>query len=314
MGNSGSNAGRTPQITDESLAAEKKKLEAYTVVPSKASAAAPSIEDLVKSVESGAVTNSAKDLKQFEEFRNELLSFSLGESAFDYAERLFAAQPNNPHLMALLAETATSYDEVKNKDMRRHWVDRMDLLQRAVDVSRKCIKENPDFGPCYRTYVTAACRASESLYYYRWMKGMGLTENYHGIMKRVEKAVELMPEDGDVANMGASLNARCAGFAFFPYICYNWMYGLPSKKQLLDKACQYGTIAVQRDPGNLEFMCRLGSAYYQNKELDKARKCYRAVRDEMIPRSLADEKWQSMAHTMVATGFDKNRRWNLPFS
>lgn len=103
-------------------------------------------------------TTSECDYDKYIQFRDELFSFSLGESAFDYAERLFQKTPDRPQVMALLGQTAALYDKKKNKVFRDHWCDRLDLLQRGVDVSRKCIKEHPQYGPCYRSYVMCATR------------------------------------------------------------------------------------------------------------------------------------------------------------
>eukprot|EP00758_Cryptobia_borreli_P013049 Tbor_TRINITY_DN5801_c4_g2::TRINITY_DN5801_c4_g2_i1::g.6584::m.6584 len=309
-------------LSEEIIAKDKVRTEAHTVVPSKIVQKAPEIYKLVENsaLDNGDNTDSSKkavDNNQHEEFvkfRDELLSFSLGEAAFDYAERLYTAQPNNPQVMALLSETAVLYDKSKNKERRNHWVDRMDLLQRAIDISRKCIHDNPEYGPCYRTYVMAATRASEAVYYLRWMKGMGLAENYNAIMLRGEKAVELLSSDAETCNAIACLNARCAQFTYPPYSWYTWYCGVPSNKVLLDRAIVYSKRAVERDPKSLEYMCRLGGAYYHSNELDKARRCFSAVRDEMVPNDIADTKWQTISHTLLAAGFDKNKKWNLAFS
>eukprot|EP00388_Colpodella_angusta_P043132 GDKK01058551.1.p1 GENE.GDKK01058551.1~~GDKK01058551.1.p1 ORF type:complete len:202 (+),score=0.18 GDKK01058551.1:79-606(+) len=174
--------------------------------------------------------------------------------------------------------------------------------------------ENPEYEPCYRTYVVAASRASESLYYYRSMRSMGLTENYHAIMKRGEQALALEPTDALVAETLGSLNGRCSQWCYFPYGLYNWYYGLPSKKQLLVKAIHFNQLAVENDPANLESMYRLGATYYQADKLSDARRCFNIVRDEMLPKSLGDSKWQDQAHTMLAAGFEKKAKWNMRFS
>lgn len=296
--------------TPEQLQKDKEHAEKHTFVRTKIADKSPNFAEFSEDLKE---KTSESDFEKFQAFRNELLAFSLGESAFDYAERLYHAQPDNRHVMALLAETACIYDGTKNKHMRGHWVDRLDLLQRAIDVSRKCIKENPDFQPCYRTYVVAATRASESLYYYRYMRGMGLTENYHAIMKRGEQALALEPNDALVLNTLGSLTGRCSQFSYFPYGLYNWYYGLPSKKKLLEKSIYFNKRATEVDPGNLEAMVRLASSYYQAEKYSDARRCYSKVRDEMVPRSLDDAKFQDQAHTMLAAGFETKARWNMRF-
>ena len=297
--------------TPEQLQKDKEHAEKHTLIRNKDTAKSPNFAEFSETL---AEKTTESDFERFQAFRNELLAFSLGESAFDYAERLYAAQPDNKQVMALLAETACLYDGTKNKHMKGHWVDRLDLLQRAIDVSRKCIKDNPDFQPCYRTYVVAATRASESLYYYRWMRGMGLAENYNAIMKRGEESLDLEPHDALVLTTLGSLTGRCSQFTRFPYNVYSWYQGVPSRQRLLEKSIDFNTRALEVDPGSMEAMVRLGQAYYQADRLADARRCFSAVRDEMVPRSLSDAKYQDQAHTMLAAGFETKTKWNMRFS
>jgi tetratricopeptide (TPR) repeat protein len=262
-----------------------------------------------------ALKDAAGDgsFSNYVKFRDELLSFSLGESAFDYAERLFKEHPDSKEVMALLAETCVLYDKTKNKHIRKHWVDRMDLLQRGIDVSRKCIKENPEFGPCYRGYVLNAVRASEAVYHYRWMKSVGLMENFKPIMKRGVEAMQLCPEDPDVPSMLGSMCSRIAYSWYNPYRIFGRMYEVPPKQELYKEAIKFLTTAQQNDPGSLEISFRLGQAYHFSGDFANARRQYCRVRDEMTPRDLHEEKWQGLAHTELTTGLQKTK-WNVPFA
>ncbi|CAD2213007.1 hypothetical protein AGDE_07088 [Angomonas deanei] len=214
--------------------------------------------------------------------------------------------------MALLSET-TPLRRKKNKMYRDHWADRLDLLQRGVDVSRKCIKENPDYGPCYRSYVICATRESEALYYWKSLTGLGLVENYKAIVRRGNQGMALMPSDPDIPNALGALCARCAYHWYEPSRLYSLFYGLPSRKVLLDQSIQYHKKACENDPNNLEYACRLAQAYYQRGDMANARRWYVRVRDEMPPQHLDDEVWQGLAHTQLATAFMKTQ-WNVPFA
>ncbi|EPY33189.1 hypothetical protein STCU_02440 [Strigomonas culicis] len=215
--------------------------------------------------------------------------------------------------MAVLAETATLYDRTKNKVYRSHWVDRLDLLQRGVDVSRKCMKEHPTYGPCYRTYVLCATREAEALYYLKSLTGLGLLENYNAIMKKGKEGMELMPEDADLPNALGALSARCAYPWYSPTRWYGRWYEVPSQQELLDKSIQLHLKAAERDPSNLEYACRLAQVYFQKGDMPNARRWYVKVRDEMPPQQLDDSRWQGLAHTQLATSFAKSK-WNVPFA
>jgi tetratricopeptide (TPR) repeat protein len=265
------------------------------------------------SASSGEGDSLADALPKYLAFRAELFSFAVGESAYDYAERLYRENPKSKEIMALLAETTCMYDTKKVKAQRNHWIDRMDLLQRGIDISRKCIKENPDYGPCYRSYVICASRAADNLYFYRWLEGMGVVENYHAIMRRGKKAMELNPTDPDVPNMLGALNARCVYNWTNPYKIFTLYHRLPSADELKHESVKYHKIAAERDPDSPELMCRLAQAYFLAGDFQNARRCYMKVRDEIPPRELKDDKWQSLAHTQLATAFAKNK-WNVPFA
>lgn len=258
------------------------------------------------------LAENASEYTQYTNFRNELLDFALGESAFDYAERLFAEKPDSPEVMALLAETTFLYDKTKNKVSREHWCDRLDLLQRGVDVSRKCINENADYGPCYRTYVMCAARESEALYYMKSLTGLGLVENYQAIMRKGAKGMELLPTDAEIPNTLGALCARCSFRWYDPSRLYAWYYGLPPTRKLRELSIDFHRKACENDPKNLEYACRLAQAYFQKGDLANARRWYIKVRDEMPPQKLKDEKWQGVAHTQLSTSFAKPK-WNVPF-
>lgn len=261
----------------------------------------------------GEVTTAEKQFNEYKSFRDELLKFSLGESAYDYAEQLFNKQPNDPEVMALLAETTVLYDKTKNKVFRDHWCDRLDLLQRGVDVSRKCINDHPEYGPCYRTYVMCATRESEALYYIKSMQGMGLIENYQAIMNKGKRGMELLPKDAEMPNTLAALCARCAYKWYDPTRWYAMWYGLPPWRTLLKESVELSKRAVENDPKNLEYACRLAQAYFQLGDYANARRWFVKVRDEMPPQDLKDERWQGVAHTQLSTAFSKPK-WNVPFA
>ncbi|KAL7707559.1 hypothetical protein N2W54_007463 [Lotmaria passim] len=258
-------------------------------------------------------SSESKDFSHYKEFRDQLLDFALGESAFDYAERLFKEQPDSPEVMALLAETTFLYDKTKNKVSREHWCDRLDLLQRGVDVSRKCINENTDYGPCYRTYVMCATRESEALYYMKSLTGLGLVENYKAIMSKGIKGMELLPSDAEIPNTLGAMCARCSFRWYDPSRLYAWYYGLPSTRKLREMSVEFHKKAVKNDPKNLEYACRLAQAYFQLGDYVNARRWYVRVRDEMPPQELKDEKWQGVAHTQLSTSFSRPK-WNVPFA
>ncbi|CBZ26302.1 conserved hypothetical protein [Leishmania mexicana MHOM/GT/2001/U1103] len=259
------------------------------------------------------VATNTTDYHEYIQFRDQLLSFALGESAFDYTERLFAQKPDSPEVMALLAETTFLYDKTKNKVSRGHWCDRLDLLQRGVDVSRKCINENKDYGPCYRTYVMCATREAEALYYMKSFTGLGLVENYQAIMRKGVRGMELLPTDAEIPNTLGALCARCCFRWYDPSRAYAWFYGLPTTRRLRELSVDFHKKACENDPKNLEYACRLAQAYFQLGDLANARRWYVKVRDEMPPQELKDEKWQGVAHTQLSTAFVKPK-WNVPFA
>lgn len=280
--------------------------------PSKAAAApaAAAVADTsVEASKDAHMDNYAK----YQEFRDQLLSFALGESAFDYAEQLFAKNPDSPEVMALLAETCALYDETKNKVSREHWCDRLDLLQRGVDVSRKCFNEHPEFGPCYRTYVICATRESEALYYFKSLEGLGLLENYNAIMKRGLKGMQLMPDDAELPNALAALNARSAYKWHDPTRWYARWYGVPPEREALRKSIELSLVATKNDPQNLEYAARLAMSYFQAGDFANSRRWFVRVRDDMPPQTLRDERWQGLAHTQLSTSFTKSK-WNVPFA
>lgn len=257
--------------------------------------------------------SGSADYAKYVDFRNQLLTFAMGESAYDFAEQLFKKDPNNAEVMALLAETTALYDATKNKMARGHWCDRLDLLQRGVDVSRKCFNENPEYGPCYRSYVICATRESEALYFFKSMQGVGLVENFHAIMKRGQQGMDLMPEDAEMPNALGALCARCVYRWYDPTTLYAMYYGLPAKRELQHMAIEYHTQACKKDPKSLEYALRLAQAYFQSGDMNSARRWYIRVRDEMPPNALHDERWQGVAHTQLSTSFVKSK-WNVPFA
>lgn len=250
----------------------------------------------------------ANDMDRYERFRDELMSFMLGEAAYDYAERLYADHPDDPSVMAFLGETVWKYEHTKVKARRAHWVDRMDLLQRGIDVTRRCMREHPEFGPCFRAYTLCAVKAADSVYYWRWMRGVGVLEHYHGIMKKGERAMDLT-NDFEVTKNLAMLTGRCAQDWNSPYRVFGKWYGIPPRREMLQRALGLHKRAFDIDPLNVENACRVAMTMFELGEFNDARRWYVRVRDEMAAENPGDEVWQSVAHTHLCMRFAKTR-WN----
>lgn len=255
---------------------------------------------------------SEVDFKEYVKFREELFAFSLGEASFDYAERLLAKQPDNPAVMALVAETALLYERIKVPGKRDHWVDRIDVLQRGIDVVKKCMRDHPDYGPCYSNYTLLATKAAEAQHWWRWAQPLGLMAHFHVIQERGNKAIELA-ETADVHRALGEVNARCA-----PSGWYSWYhiprryYGLPSRQALLEQSKVHHLRANELNPKDLENAVRLAMVYFHLGEFNDARRWYVRVRDEMVPSDPKDEIWQGIAHTALCTHFEKTK-WSTPF-
>ena len=158
-----------------------------------------------------------------------------------------------------------------------------------------------------------AVRASESVYYYRWMRSVGMMENYQSILKRGQQGMELCPQDPDIPLLLGSMCGRNVYAWYNPYRLFGLYYGVPSKKVMQQEAIRYLSLAQKNDPNRLEITFRLGQAYLQAGDFANARRWLCKVRDEMPVQDLHDEKWQSLAHTALSTSFQKTR-WNVPFA
>jgi tetratricopeptide (TPR) repeat protein len=261
-------------------------------------------------------TKKKSPVDQYKEFRDDLLSFSLGEAAFDYAKRLVKEQPNNPALLALLGETAWMYEKVKNPVRREHWTDRMDVFMEGIDATRKCIKQNPDYAPCYRVYTLLAAKASEQMYWFKLLQPFGPIEHWHRVMKRGEKALEMEPTADVYAAMG-QITARVASNTkriWTPYTMYAKYKGVPHYLDLFEQSKIYHLKVAELEPRNVENACRLGMLYYELGDWDKAKRWYMKTRDELTADDPEWEIYQAIAHTHLTTHIAKSAgNWNVPF-
>lgn len=254
------------------------------------------------------------DYDQYCEFRDELMAFSLGEAAHDYSRRLLEENPSSPALMALHGETAWQYEKIKNPTRREHWVDRMDVMQTGIDVARKCIKENPDYAPCHRVYALLAAKMADNEYWFKRFQPFGTIKHYKRIISRGERAVALHA-DPDVYGAMAQTSARVATqikHSWQPYVWYARYYGLPTRTELLERARDYHIEFDKINNKNIENACRLGMVYFELGDEDKAKRWYRRARDELVSDNPAQDIYQTIAHTALATHFAKTT-WNVPF-
>ena len=245
--------------------------------------------------------------------RDDLLAFSLGEAAFDYAQRLNTEQPDNPAVMALLGETAWLYDRTKVKAMKHHWMDRMDVLQRGIDITRKCMREHPDYGPCYRSFTLCACKAADTQYYAYWWRPIGDFRNYNRVANRARKAVELSP-DSELLQAFSGLTGRCAMTCgpWSPYWLVAKWYGVPKRAEMLERALALHEHTIRMDPDSLEAHARTALLLKEMGRTEEARRMYMKVRDEMVPREPHEDIWQTVAHTDLCGKFEQPN-WNVPF-
>jgi tetratricopeptide (TPR) repeat protein len=267
-----------------------------------------------------AVPSPAKPSRQdvdnfdYKRLRDDLMAFSLGEAAFQYAERLNRETPNNPPVMALLAETAYLYEKSKNKGRREHWVDRCDVLQRGIDVARKCMHEHPDYGPCYRTYVLCACKMSDTEVWFKRWKPLSLFKHYNRIQAIGDRALELSPTS-DVALGLAAIAGRCGTRLrhwYSPWHAAARYYQLPYQRDILLRSKALLERAHELDPRSVEIACRLGETLYELGDMNESRRWYTKVRDEMNAEDQRDSIWQTVAHTHLCSHFERPE-WNIPF-
>jgi tetratricopeptide (TPR) repeat protein len=256
-----------------------------------------------------------KAVHEYTKLRDELMAFSLGEAAFQYAERLDRESPHNPAVMALLGETAVMYERMKNPARREHWVDRLDVLQRGIDVTRQCMKEFPDYGPCYRSYILCATKMADQEVWFRRWKPLSTFKHYNRIMAIGDRALELYPS-ADVYSALAGVTGRCATRIrhwYSPWRPVAWFYRVPTKDELLARSRDLHLECQELNPDSMENACRLAMVYYEIGDWNEARRWYIKVRDEMVPREPKEDIWQSVAHTHLCTHFEKTS-WNVPFA
>lgn len=283
-------------------------------------AAAPAATTPTSTNETAAGSEGVKQRKsqmaEYKEFRDDLLSFSLGEAAFDYAKRLSQEQPDNPALLALFGETAWMYEKVKNPVRREHWVDRMDVFQQGIDATRKCIKNNPDYAPCLRVYVLLAAKASEQKYWFKLLQPFGPIEHYDAIMNRGRQCMELDPEASDVLAAMGQVTARVASNTkriWTPYTWYAKYKGLPHYRDMFAEARKMHHEVQELEPKSVSNACRLAMIYYEEGNFERAKRWYQRTRDELICEDPAEEVYQTIAHTHLTTHVARNGNWNLPF-
>lgn len=243
--------------------------------------------------------------EKYRSFRDKLMNFALGEAAFDYAERLYSENSRDPNILALLGETCWSYNQTKNKAQRDHWVDRLDLFQRGVDISRKCMKEHPDFGPCHRSFILNAVGAAEIYYYVRPLQGLGMIEHYKVLTERGKRAMALNPGVADIPDTLAFLTTRCTMAWYNPYRFYGLLYGVPSQSVMVQETLKYAKQAVESEPDSVKFSYHLGQAYFNAGDVPNARKELIRCRDDILPKEAKDAHWQSAAHTFLTARLTK---------
>lgn len=270
--------------------------------------AKPSADDIKK------LPKAEQDVFHYTKLRDDLFAFSLGEAAYQYATRLYKESPENPAVCALLAETAFIYEKQMVKQRREHWVDRCDTLQHGIDVSRKCVDEHPDYGPCYRSYVLCVSKMSDTEVWFRRWKPLSLFRHYNTLQTIGDRALDLYPST-DVAMNLANVSGRCATRLrhwYSPWHPLARWYGIPYQKDILRRAEKLLRICVEREPNNLEMACRLGEVLFELGEENEAKRWYRRCRDELSADDPKAQIWQSVAHTHLVSHFDKPS-WNLPF-
>lgn len=252
---------------------------------------------------------------QYKEFRDDLLSFSLGEAAYDYAKRLKEEQPSNPALLALFGETAWMYEKVKNPTRREHWVDRMEVLQEGIDATRKCMRENPEYGPCFRVYTLLTAKASEQKYWFKLAQPFGPIEHLDAIRRRGDRALELEESPDTLAALG-QITARVATNTkrwWTPYSIYSRHLGLPDSTTLFEQSLKYHHRVQELVPLDVENACRLGMIYFELGNFERAKRWYLKTRDEIPNDDPTKDIYQSIAHTHLTIHIARNQTWNVPF-
>uniref|UniRef100_A0A7S1L0J7 Uncharacterized protein n=1 Tax=Neobodo designis TaxID=312471 RepID=A0A7S1L0J7_NEODS len=271
--------------------------------------------EAAKSADKAASEKPKTPTEEYTAFRDDLLSFSLGEAAYDYAKRLRDEQPNNPALLALFGETAWMYEKVKNPTRRQHWVDRMEVLQEGIDATRKCMRENPEYAPCFRVYTLLAAKASEQKYWFKLLQPFGPIEHLDAICRRGEQATALAESPDTLAAM-AQVTARAASNTkrwWTPYTLYAKYLGHPSSNELFDRALKYHLRVVEMLPNDVENCCRIGMIYWELGNFERAKRWYMKTRDEITNDDPAKDIYQTIAHTHLTIHVARNENWNLPF-
>ena len=247
-------AAGTKEIHDSAAAKAKANAGAAPMKANEGAAAA------MPTPPAAEATGKKSQLEEYTEFRDDLLSFSLGEAAYDYAQRLLKDQPSNPALLALFGETAWMYEKVKNPTRREHWVDRMEVFQEGIDATRKCIREHPDYAPCYRVYTLLTAKASEQQYWFKLLQPFGTLENWKHVVRRANES-ERLETNADTLAAVAQLTARCASNTkrfWTPYTLYARYKGLPRSDELMKIALDYHLKVFELKPLDVENACRIG--------------------------------------------------------
>lgn len=254
-----------------------------------------------------------EEMAKYIHLRDDLFAFSLGEAAYDYAQRLNRDSPDNPAVMALLGETCYLYDKLKVKGKVEYWEDRMDVLQKGLDVTNRCINENPNYAPCYRSYTLVATKMADTDWYLRRWKAMSDMKHYQRIYRKGAKCCELV-DDAEVIHSLATLTGRCATNMVWnsPWKYYAWWMGLPSRNVLLERTRDLHLQAYKIDPESVENCARLGQVYWELGDSVKARRWLVRARDELVPRDAGEDSWQMVAHTHLCTMIEK-AQFNVPF-
>jgi hypothetical protein len=254
------------------------------------------------------------DNEKYNALRDDLMSFSLGEASHDYAARLLAEQPENPAIQALYGETIYQYEKLKNPTRREHWCDRIDLLQKGILTTKKCMKDHPEYAPCWRVYMLLAVKAADQEYWFQWIKPLGLMKHYTRLNRRGERALELNPQSGDLNMAMAELHARVAHTNHWrkPYRLYGLYHNNPPRWDCLLRSKELHLKAAEQEPNGIENATRLGIVFWELGDDDSARRWYTKARDALTPRDPSEDIWQTVAHTHLCVHFAKSA-WNTPF-
>ena len=249
--------------------------------------------------------------------RDKLLHVGLHSEAYRYAKKQLSENPEDTELMALLGQTACEYERVMSPHMRVHWIDRLDVLHNALEVTHRCLQKDPLAWQCARYFTLCAVKAADQQFYFPELKEISLIHNWRRIHDVGDRVLAQHPTS-DVAMALGAMDSRTARPWYTPYgLLQRVVYRLPPQNEMLKNAVRYHTLAKELDPENMENVTRLAIAHLLLGDHPAARKWFSYVRDEMTHGCEEDVLWSSLAHTNLSTHLQpvKNRAktW-IPFA